>query len=378
MKSTFVSLMALSLPVATVAKRQMYLSRHCVRVSDDDASIANYTAHAMPDWGAPAGPFNQWCTSGGLDIMQKTGKDLVDNFGVDPEKARFFSDPGYVRDTDTAFALMKGMGIKHAAIDFDTDLFNPPCAKFRPVRYDEDVRARFAVAPLPGDYETDLAELQEIIGVGPAGRLEDIDGPDAGIVYDIGGSPKGGAKAMAQFGQDMLFAYASNIPFLNVTEEQMNKFYAWHVWQVNGIFDDNTYFATSQTWLLRSILDGLKSESTTNIYAAHDANVAAFASLLDLKWDSAPYNGADTSGELKPTPPGCGLLFEFDDENDGAVTVTFVYRVFDQSGDDFRLSSTEVARYESMSDFENTIASGLKKFDGAEECFNEAAAPTLV
>jgi len=263
------------------------------------------------------------------------------------------------------------------AIDFDGDLFNPPCAKFSPLRFAADVRARFAVLPLPGDYKTDLRELQEIIGVGLAGRLEDIDGVDAGIVYDIGGSPAGGAKVMAQFGQSILYSYASNIPFLNVTQEQINKFTAWHAWSVNGIFDDNTYFATQQTWLLRRILDGLKTESTTNIYAAHDANVAAFASLLGLKWNAPPYAQPETNGELKPTPPGCGLLFEFDDENNGAVTVTFVYRVFDHS-DEFQLSRSEVARYESMSEFEQTIASGLKKFTGAEDCFNEAAAPVLV
>jgi len=374
---TFAGLMALSWPVATDAKRQMYLSRHCVRVSDDDASIANYTTHSMPEWAAPTGPFQGWCTSGGLDIMKKTGKDLVESFGVDPKRARFFSDPGYVRDTDTAFALMQGMGIKHAAIDFDTDLFNPPCANFDPLQFAADVRARFAVAPLPGDYKTDLRELQEIIGVGPAGRLEDIDGLDAGIVYDDGGLPAGGAKVMAQFGQSILYAYASNIPFLDVTQEQINKFTAWHAWSVNGIFDDNTAIANQQTWLLRRILDGLKTESTTNIYAAHDANVAAFASLLGLKWNAPPYAPAETKGELKPTPPGCGLLFEFDDENDGAVTVTFVYRVFDHSNE-FQLSHSEVARFESMSEFEQTIASGLKKFSGAEECFNKAADPVLV
>jgi len=377
MMSTLVGLMALSWPVATVAKRQMYLSRHCVRVSDDDSSIADYTTHAMPNWAAPTGPYNGWCTSGGLDIMTKTGKDLVDNFGFDPDRARFFSDPGYVRDTDTAFALMQGMGIKHASIDFDTDLFNPPCAKISPLRWDADVHARFAKLPLPGDYRTDLNELQEIIGVGPAGRLEDIDGPDAGIKYDIAGMPKGGAKVMAQFGQSMLYAYASNIPFLNVTQEQINKFTAWHAWSVNGIFDENTFFANQQTWLLRSILTALKTESTTNIYAAHDANVAGFAALLGLKWNAPPYAPTETNGELKPTPPGCGLLFEFDDENDGAVTITYVYRVFDNS-DEFRLVHSEVARYESMSEFEQTIASGLKKFHGAEECYNEAAAPVLV
>jgi len=373
----FIGLVAWSWPVATDAKRQMYLTRHCVRASDHDADVAKYTSHSLPDWSAPTGPFNAWCTPAGVKIMEKTGKDLVDSFGVDPKRARFFSDPTWIRDTDTAFAIMKGMDIQHVAIDFDKQLFHPTCNKVGPEQRLADTRARFAVAPLPGDYKTDLRELQEIIGVGPAGRLEDLDGPDGGIIYDDKGLPAGGAKVMGAFGQDMLYSYASNITFLDVTVEQINKFYAWHAWVQNGKHEGNTWNVNEQTWLLHRILDGLKTESATNIFAVHDGNVGAFASLLGLKWNGFPYQPAETNGELRPTPPGAGLLFEYDDENDGAVTVTFVYRVFDHS-DEFRLSAEQAARFGSMSEFEQTIANGLEKFTGAKECFDEAAAPVLV
>jgi len=308
--------------------------------------------------------------------MEKTGKDLVDSFGVDPKRARFFSDPTFIRDTDTSFAIMQGMNISHAAIDFDHDLFIPPCDKVSPEQNAAERRARYAASPLPGDYKADLRELQEIIGVGPAGRLEDIDGPDAGIVYGDDGLPAGGAAIMSFFGQTMLYSYASNITFLNATVEQMHKFYAWRSWWINGKFDTNTDFATGQTWILHSILDGLKTESTespTNIYAAHDGNVAGLGSLLDLKWTGFPYAPPETQGELRPTPPGCGLLFEYDDENNGAVTVTYVHKVFDQL-DEFHLSRSQAAWFGSMSEFEQKIANGLQKFTGAKECFDKAAA----
>jgi len=372
---TRTSLIALSLPALTFAKRQLYVSRHCVRTSDNDTALAPYTTHSMPDWGVPDG----WCTAGGTEIMAKTGKDLVDSFGFDPDRVRFISDP-MMRDADTAFYLMQGMGIQHAAVDFDEILFNPS-ACIEDIASSEDIaverRARFDKVPLPFDYKTSLAEMQEIIGVGPAGRLEDIDGPDAGIVLDDQGQIVGAAQVMAEFGQAMLYAYASNIPFLNVTDEQINKFAAWHAWWMNVLFVDNSLLTTYNAFLVHRILDDLKTASTTNVFAAHDANIDAIASILGLRWNASPYAPAETNGELMPTPPGCGLLFEFDDDNEGAITVSFVHRVFDHS-DVFKLTRTEVAKFGSMSEFEQAIMSGLKKFIGAEECFDKAAVPVLV
>jgi hypothetical protein len=316
-------------------------------------------------------------------MMTKTGKALVDDFGFDPASARFFSDPLTLRDTDAAFAIMQGMGIKHGSIDFDADLFIPPCLdKFFDFGNEtlvellqNEMREGYALAPLPGDYKADLNELQEIIGVGPAGRLEDIDGPDAGIVFDDEGKPTGALDIMAKFSMTMLFAYASNIPYLNITFDQINKFYAWHAWSVYGIWFYNSYFTTQQVWLLHSILDGLKSGSATNIYLGHDSTIGGFAPLLDLKWDAAPYSfGKD----LKPVPPGSALLFEFDDENNGAVTVTFVWKVFDHSDDDFQLSHSEAGRWASMAEFEQAIERNLQKFLGAKECFDEAPTAVLV
>lgn len=375
-----VSLLISALPVVSFAKRQMYLTRHCVRTSDDDSLIANYTQHSMPNWGAP----NGWCTAGGMEIMSKTGKDLVDSFGFEPESVRFFSDP-IMRDEDTAFQMMQGMGIKHAAVDLDEGLFNPvQCLNGDGAPTDEQIaaerRARFNVLPLPGDYKIALAELQDILGVGPAGRLEDIDGPDAGPVLDDHGVPTGAALVMAEFGQVMLYAYASDIPFLNVTAEQRNKFTAWKAWATNIFFYDNSFMPVYNTYLLHRILDDLKTASTTNVFAAHDANLDGIASILGLKWNASPYAPSETNGELTPTPPGSGLLFEFDDENNGAVTVTFVYRVFDHA-DVFRLSRSEVAHYGSMTEFEQAIMSGLRNFIGAEKCFSsykQTAFPVLV
>jgi len=371
-------LTALSLPALAFTKRQVYVTRHCVRSSENDTALAPYTVHPMPDWGVPEG----WCTEAGTDMMAKTGKDLVENFGFDPTRVRFISDPN-MRDIDSCYYMMQGMGIPHAAIDVDRDLFNPPqcvCQPEEPCtdRLHVEVRARFneMLAFQPYDYKTSLAELQDIIGVGPAGRLEDIDGPDAGIVMDESGRPGGAFHIMAMFGNSMFGAYASNIPFMNVTEEQMIKFNAWHSWSAAVTFVGNSLMPKWKAPLVHRIINDLKTASTTNVFLGHDGDVSAFVSILGLKWNAPPYAPAETNGMSAPLLPGNGLLLEFDDDNTGDVTLSFVYRVYSNS-DLFKLTRIEVAKFASMSEFEEAIMSGLKTF-GAEECFGSAGVPVLV
>jgi hypothetical protein len=319
-----------------------------------------------------------------MEIMQATGKDLVDTFGVDPTNVRFYSDTE-MRDGDTAFAMMMGMGIQHAPIDYDAVLFSPTDPEIgSPVceaPADDIIAAerhlRVNQVPLPADYKAALAELQDIIGVGPAGRLDDIDGPDAGIVYDDQGKPTGGAKVMKLFGQAILYAYASGRPFLNATEEQTNKFVAWQYWY-RSVADVNSEKATENTFLLRRILNDLKSGSGTSIYLGHDGNLDGIASVLDLRWDGPPYVQPDAQGELLPTPPGSGLLFEYDDaDGEGVVNVSFVYRVFNPADVEFKLSHTTIAQMGTVTDFEQTLLHGLQKFEGAEVCFSKAS-PVVV
>jgi len=374
-------LTALSLPALTLTKRQAYVTRHCVRSGENDTALAQFTVHSMPDWGVPAG----WCTEAGTDMMAKTGKDLVENFGFDPTRVRFISDPN-MRDIDSCYYMMQGMGIPHAAIDVDHDLFNPSqCICHAGESCLDGVhaerRAKFneMLAFQPFDYKTSLAELQDIIGVGAAGRLEDIDGPDAGIIMTDQGKPGGAMAVMAMFGNTMLDAYASNIPFMNVTEEQMIKFNAWHSWYATIGFVDNSFMPRWKAPLVHRIINDLKTASTTNVFIGHDGDVSAFVSILGLKWNAPPYAPAETKGELAHTLPGDGLLLEFDDDNTDEVTLSFVYRVYSNLPDDvFKLTRIEVAKFASMLEFEQAIMSGLKRFDGAEECYGNAGVPLVV
>lgn len=321
-----------------------------------------------------------WCTEGGMDIIKNTGKDLVDSFDFDPASVRFYSDT-IMRDGDTAFSMMMGMGIRHRAIDFDLDLFQPhnsevdPCILPSSEVAAKERRARFDVVPFPWDYKAALAEMQDIIGVGPAGRLEDIDGPGAGVVVDAEGVPTGGVKVMTEFGQVLLYAYASGLPFLNATDEQINKFIGWQYWD-RSVSEIQSQVATKNAPLLHRILDDLKTGSGTPVYVGHDTNIDGMAALLSLKWDTQPYTPTSAEGKLLPTPPGSGLLFEYEDgvgEDQGTVKLTYVYRVFNNTGD-FKLSRSDIATYGSISEFEEAVHAGLKKFEGAEECFNKRKA----
>lgn len=369
-----------ALPVLALGKRQVYISRHCVRATAYDDDISGYTAYPMVDYGVPA----NWCTEQGMEIMQATGKALVDDYGVDPTNVRFYSDT-VMRDGDTAFAMMMGMDIQHVPVDYDAVLFaptepeigSPVCEAPGDDIIAAERRARVDQVPLPQDYKAALAELQDIIGVGPAGRLEDIDGPDAGIVFSDEGKPTGGAYVMKLFGQAMLYAYASGRPFLNATEEQINKFIDWQFWY-RSVADVNSEQATENAFLLRRILDDLKSGSGTSIYLGHDGNLDGIAAVLGLRWHAPPYVDSAANAELMPTPPGGGFLFEYDDaDGEGVVNVTFIYRAFNPSDAEFKLTQIPVAQMGTVSDFEQTLLHGLQQWKGAEECYAKAA-PVVV
>jgi hypothetical protein len=369
------------LPAVALGKRQVYISRHCVRSTAHDDDIKDYSDQQIVDWQVPT----NWCTERGMDIMISTGKELMDNFGVDPTNVRFISDTE-MRDGDTAFALMKGMDIQHAPIDYDALVFSttepesgsPVCDAPSEDVVAEERKARYNEVPLPQEYKSALAELQDIIGVGPAGKLEDIDGVDAGIVVSDEGKPTGAAYVMKLFGQAMLYAYASELPFLNATEEQINKFIAWQFWY-RSVTDVNSEKATENAFLFRSILDHLKAGSGTDIYLGHDGNLDGLAAVLGLRWDAAPYVDSSAHGEMLPTPPGGGLMFEYDEDNESAgVKVSYIYRVFNPADAEFKLTQVNVAEMGSLSDFEQTMMKGLSNFQGAEACFAKAPHTVVV
>merc|ERR1712136_653183 len=144
---------------------------------------------------------------------------------------------------------------------------------------------------------------QSIIGVGPLGPLSGL----GGLEFDATGKPTGSVEVMKLFGQLMVYAYASDLPFANVTEATASRFLAWQHWY-RSVVDYTSEKVVANTHLLRQMLSSLLNQAKADIFVGHDGNLDAIAALLDLTWEAPPFLG----GNLLPTPPNSGLLFELD------------------------------------------------------------------
>jgi len=347
------------------ATSRVLLLRHCVRVTAHDSDIAGYATAPMPAWPSPAG----WCTPRGLELARATGADLVKDFGVPPSahEVRIFAD-NFMRCVDTAQAVAAGMGLSTIPVTFDAVLFNtlspkvgtPVCTAPTNERVTRERVARRSVVPMPWDFETALAELQSIIGVGPLGPLSGL----GGLEFDATGKPTGSVEVMKLFGQLMVYAYASDLPFANVTEATASRFLAWQHWY-RSVVDYTSEKAVANTHLLRQMLSSLLNQAKADIFVGHDGNLDAIAALLDLTWEAPPFLG----GNLLPTPPNSGLLFELDLDSD-VVEISFVYRVYNTTDTVLGLSRSHV-RSTSLASLSDTATQGLRRFEGAQECFDQ-------
>lgn len=348
------------------AKSRVFVMRHCVRATTHDGEVAGYAATPMPAWPVPP----DWCTPRGLEIVRATGAHLVKDFGVDPDESavRIFAD-SIMRDADTAQALVMGMGLPRVPVTYDAVLFNalkptvgePFC--IHPTRQAlalERVERR-SVVPVPWDLDSAIAELQAIIGVGPMGPIAAL----GGLEFDADGKPTGSAAVVKAFGQIMLYAYASGISFANVTEDQAMRFVAWQHWH-RSISSWGSKAATANSLLLRHVLSSLRGHAETDIFVGHDGNIDGIGALLDLTWEAPPYLG----GQLHPTPPGSGLLFEMD-LDDKSVEISYVYRAFNNTDREYEVRRSHV-RSTSLAAIDLAARQGLQRFPGAMECFEQS------
>jgi len=346
-------------------KRQVLVLRHCVRSTDTDDEVAGYASAPLPRWGVP----QAWCTERGLELISETGAALLKQLNIDTSRLSLTSDT-IMRTGDTAFALARGMGLHHGHVDFSDEVFSAlhgghtKCKGPKKSLTVEERLARFASVPLPWNFSAALEEVQALIGVGQRGPIA----AQGGLAHDDEGVPVGSVKLLRDFAQMIFYTNTSGIPFVHATQDQLYRLLAWQHWY-RSVKDVSTEYAIDNAHLLHRILSDLASGGPgSSIYTGHDGNMDGLAAIFNWTWEAPPYMG----GALLPTPPGSGLLFEYD-LGSGAIEVSYVYHAFNEPGD-FKLSQSKVA---TMSSFEQLLAlavEGLKSRDGAYECFQQAPA----
>jgi len=333
-----------------------------VRSTMHDDELVGYSGLPMPKWNTPVG----WCTEGGAEIMKQTGAALVTQFGFSSSdsQVRIVSDFASQRDFDTALAIAQGMGLKHTSIEGRSSLFgaqkNKICDPTDPNTTIKERQDRFKKVKTPWDVTKAVSELQELIGVGPKGKL-----PTDGQV-GADGKPSKAFKYLQDFGQLMFYANVSNISYSNATQAQLNKFLAWQHY-MRSVSDYTTEELINQgSGVLSAVLGNLQqTDYSTNIYAGHDDTLDGIAVALNLTWDAPPYMG----GNLLPTLPGGALHFELD-RTTGAISLSYVYHEFNAAGP-FKLKSSLIKTYASVDALSSALTSGLKSHTGAWECFQK-------
>eukprot|EP00954_Amorphochlora_amoebiformis_P015980 1255554-Amorphochlora_amoeboformis.AAC.1 len=87
----------LFLTLGSPSSRKVFIFRHCVRSTSRKIQAAregfdklsDYTdLEELPDWGTP----EKWCTRGGFEISEGTGRDLRERFIGGGEKVEIVAD----------------------------------------------------------------------------------------------------------------------------------------------------------------------------------------------------------------------------------------------------------------------------------------------
>ena len=98
---------------STPTRRQVFILRHCVRstttvVKYGVPHVTNasaYTNISLPPWGV----LDEWCTPGGVTLLEGTGAYLVSSGAVPAHTSLSVVSDTVQRDVDSANALMRGM-----------------------------------------------------------------------------------------------------------------------------------------------------------------------------------------------------------------------------------------------------------------------------
>jgi hypothetical protein len=186
------------------------------------------------------------------------------------------------------------------------------------------------------------------------------------------------------------------VPWCNTTREQLYRLGAWQHW-FRAVASVNAEKAVANTALLQGVLDALSAPASTastapagdstavTLYLGHDGNLDGLAALLGLQWEVPPWYSGN-AGELVPTPPGSGLLFDLD-EGANQLSVSYVYPVFvSATPAPLALNATGVLErvpvldaaegqplpHLSLADFRARAMDGLRRVPGAADCFERA------
>lgn len=399
-------------PRSSGGHRQVYVLRHCVRSSSDKVKRAKdgmldpaaYTDRPLPAWGVPP----NWCTPTGMDILEGTGADLL-RLGGNVSSLRVIADTS-MRDGDSALALLRGLagrGVGSAggggfrgAVEFDPvafDTLEPDVgpalceAQFTEEHIATTVRERLAKIPYPQPLQEAEAEMEALIGVGSAGPLAALGPP---TVRDDG-SLHGSVAVLKHFGQMLLYAFASGVPWRNTTREQLYRLIAWQHW-FRAVASVHAEKAVANAALLHGVLAALAGPAAgakgspgpppgVTVYFGHDGNLDGLAALLGLQWAAPPYESGE-GGALLPTPPGSGLLFDLDEAAD-LLSVAYVYPTFVSAAPaPLALNTTGVLERApvleggrqfgptSLESFRQRALAGLQSIPGAADCYERAAA----
>ncbi|CAE7224007.1 ANKRD17 [Symbiodinium natans] len=329
--------------------------RHCVRstsgttvkaANPDYVDGSSYTDLPLPDWNTPA----KWCTGQGAKLIESEGKQLrEENHKMDMSLLKVFVDTDQ-RDATTANSLLTGLadkdGIYVSKVEYFPLLFNANepnygkgvCDAADGQLVSAQKQRRLDTTPMPmgiglaGDMNqtryTEVLELMEsFIGIGAAGPLTDLASPP--YLNKTNGQLTGAPGVMKLFAQNLLYAYASGIPYKThapASREQIYQLSSWIYWyrQINEI--PAVLVPEKACGVLSIIMTLLDTSKRRNvIYVGHDSDLDALAHFFQLRWKAPPFPGP------RPTPPGSSLVFS--PNSDGTALVHFAYQDFDSTDD---------------------------------------------
>jgi len=337
----------------------VFLFRHCVRSTslkvhlyeknDEAQNASDFTSSPMPDYGVP----ENWCTDAGVEIMQSTGKALMNLLAADNTiksiNVNFISDV-VQRDVDSSFALAVGMAEavnNETRVDglldlmYDRALFSPLNAslcksKYSPQHFRNDVTARLQnIAPPKPGIKKALQQLEMLGGIGVAGPLYSPAIANLTLVEDDKNDLRlqGAINVLKLYAQAMFYSRAGGVsPFLpSASIEEVYQLLAWVHWSRSVFSMKNSKAATEGSFMAHAILKSLsykqsnaEHDATVTIFVGHDGTIDSVGTALGVKWQLRPpyYQSADYS----PTPPNSALHFVADDA--GRVELSYLYPVF--------------------------------------------------
>lgn len=343
----------------TLPSKQVIFFRHCVRSTnrqvkgvDGFGFAENFTNRSLPNWQTP----ERWCTAQGAEMMEHTGKWLAQTRfpSITSKTLQMISDV-MNRDATSANHLLQGLAKKNETYDF-TVQFLPHlfhsfghgrtlCTPNSSLVKKESAELLLSTTMPMGvgrlhehmnttRYREALRTLETFVGRGKAGPLEDLPVPS---VSADGSVKLGGASVMRFFAQNLMYAFASGIPYMSATMEQRYSYVEWVYFYRKVLSQVPAKLAVQRACGILKVIDDLRSPLGPNMmYSGHDGDLDALALAFQLSWEAPPWPGTS------PTPPGSALAFTVQPDE---VKVEFLYPVFNGSAAiDLRSMATSPAK----------------------------------